>query len=131
MTLRTILIVEDEPFIRFDLVDFFRDRGFHVFEAENADEAIQILATNGIIQAVLTDVHLPGPMDGIRLAHHVRNCCPLTVLVIASGMLKPDDSSLPERAFFVSKPYNLRSVLREIERQAIWGNGEISFENAR
>ena len=40
---KSILVVEDEPFVRFDLVDFFEDRGFRVLSAGNADEAIRVL----------------------------------------------------------------------------------------
>lgn len=40
---KTILIVEDEPLIRMDLVDFFEDSGWRVYEAENADDAIVLL----------------------------------------------------------------------------------------
>lgn len=115
-TARSILIVEDEVFIRHDLLDFFEDRGFRVFEAANADEAIAVLAANATIQIVLTDVQMPGSMDGLRLAHYIRDRYPPTVLVIASGAAKLTDSDLPERAMFVAKPFDPRSVLRDIER---------------
>lgn len=113
---RAILIVEDEPIIRHDLMDFFEDHGFRVFEASGADEAIEILAANPAIEAVLTDIQMPGSMDGIRLAHFVRDRYPPTILIVASGAVKPRASELPERAMFVSKPFDPRSVLREIDR---------------
>ena len=53
---RTILIVEDEALVRFNLIDFFEDAGFHVFEAENADAAILVLERSSSIRVVLTDV---------------------------------------------------------------------------
>ncbi|WP_426265569.1 hypothetical protein [Sphingomonas sp. LHG3443-2] len=43
MSGKSILVVEDEPFVRDDLVDFFEDRGFTVHAAGTADEAIRIL----------------------------------------------------------------------------------------
>ncbi|QCJ00581.1 response regulator [Agrobacterium larrymoorei] len=115
-TARTILIVEDEVFIRHDLMDFFEDRGFVVFEAEDADHAIAVLEANPIIQIVLTDIQMPGSMDGLRLAHYVRDRYPPTVLVIASGAVKVTDSDLPDRAMFVAKPFDPRFILRQIER---------------
>lgn len=47
---RAILIVEDEVFIRHDLMDFFSDRGFIAFEAEDGDEAIKIIADHPEIE---------------------------------------------------------------------------------
>ena len=55
-----ILIVEDEAIVRFELVDVFEDAGYHVFEAESADEAIEVLARERSIHIVLTDVQMPG-----------------------------------------------------------------------
>lgn len=115
---RVILIVEDEPLIRHDLMDFFEDRGFRVLEAGNADEAVEILSTNAIIQIVLTDVQMPGSMDGIRLAHYVRDRYPPTILIVASGAAKPEAADLPDRAMFVAKPFDPRAVLRDIERMS-------------
>lgn len=115
---KAILIVEDEAFIRYDLMDFFEDRGFRVFEAEDADQAIAVLETNPSVQIVLTDVQMPGSMDGLRLAHYVRDRYPPTLLVVASGVVRPKPADLPDRAMFVAKPFDPRFVLREIERLA-------------
>ena len=66
-----ILIVEDEAIVRFELVDVFEDAGYHVFEAESADEAIEVLARERSIHIVLTDVQMPG---SIR-ERYPRRCC--------------------------------------------------------
>lgn len=112
---RTILIVEDEALIRFDLIDFFEAAGFRVVEAESADEAVAILDHDALIQVVLTDVQMPGSMDGLRLAHHIRNRFPPTLLVVTSGVLQPGKTELPTNSFFVAKPINRRQVLDRIE----------------
>ena len=115
---RAILIVEDEAFIRYDLVDFFEDRGFEVFEAENADQAIALLEANATIRVVLTDVAMPGSMDGMKLGHYVRDRYPPTLLVVVSGIVKVQPSELPTRAAFIPKPFDPRSILRTIDRLA-------------
>ena len=109
-----MLIVEDEAFVRFDLVDFFEDAGFVVFDAEDADAAISLLAAQSSIRIVLTDVQMPGSMDGIRLAHYIRDRYPPTLLLVASGALRPTASELPDGAHFVPKPFDPRSVLNVI-----------------
>ena len=115
---RTILIVEDEALIRFHLADFFADAGYRVSEAASADEAIAILDRDGSIRVVLTDVQMPGSMDGLKLAHYVRDRFPPAVLVVTLGVLSFTASELPAESFFVSKPFDPRRVLDRIERLA-------------
>lgn len=111
---KSILVVEDEPFVRDDLVDFFEDRGFTVHAAGNADEAIRILDRHQGIFAVLTDIEMPGSMDGIRLAHQVRDRHPPTVLLVASGVARPSPDDLPTGAQFFAKPFNPRVLLQQL-----------------
>ena len=69
---RAVLVVEDEPLLRLDIVENFMAAGFRAFEAASALEAIEILQSHPEIRAVFTDVEMPGTMDGIELAHVVR-----------------------------------------------------------
>ena len=59
---------------------------------------------------------MPGSMDGVKLAHHVRDRFPPTLLVVASGAVKVPAEALPSRTMFVAKPFDPRHVLDEIER---------------
>lgn len=108
------MIVEDEAFIRHDLVDFFEDAGFEVFDAESADEAIELMAAQPSIRVVLTDVDMPGSMDGVKLAHFIRERYPPTLLLIASGAAKLKPGDMPVGALFVPKPFDPRSLLGTI-----------------
>ena len=71
-----VLIVEDEFLIRADAVGFMEDLGFIVYEAGNADEAIGLLKSHEDIRVVFTDIHMPGSMDGLKLAHYIRGRWP-------------------------------------------------------
>ena len=113
---RAILIVEDEVFIRHDLMDFFEDRGFVAFEAEDADEAIKILSVHPEIHIVLTDIQMTGSMDGLRLARYVRDRHPPVLIAVVSGAVRPSQTDLPERSFFIPKPFDPRHILSEIDR---------------
>lgn len=113
---RSILVVDDEPMIRINLADFFADEGFHVFEAEDAEAAIAILAAHPDVQVVLTDVQMPGSMDGLKLAHYVRERFPPTLLVVASGAVKLTSRDLPAHTMFVAKPFDPNYILGEIQR---------------
>ncbi|MBC7505043.1 MAG: response regulator [Sandarakinorhabdus sp.] len=115
---RSILIVEDEAIVRFNLADFFEQAGYHVTEAESADEAIVILNRDSSISVVLTDVHMPGSIDGLKLAHYVRDRFPPTVLVVTSGESNPRQADLPTDSVFVPKPFDPQLVLDQIKRMA-------------
>lgn len=61
----TILVVEDESLIRFGLVDILETEGFATREAASAMQAIEILKADEAIDIVLTDIEMPGSMDGL------------------------------------------------------------------
>ena len=65
----TLLVVEDELFIRLEMVSLLEDRGFAVLQAANADEAIEILIRHSEIRGVLSDIDMPGSMNGIALVN--------------------------------------------------------------
>ncbi|HEV7283761.1 MAG TPA: response regulator, partial [Kaistia sp.] len=80
-----ILVVEDEGLVRMAAADDLVEAGFKVIEAANADQAIQMLETHPEITILFTDIDMPGSMDGIRLAHAVRERWPPVKLVLVSG----------------------------------------------
>jgi len=64
---KKVLIVEDEPLVRMLAVDVVEDAGFEAVEAGDADEAIRLLETVHDIRILLTDIDMPGSMNGLRL----------------------------------------------------------------
>jgi CheY-like chemotaxis protein len=85
----TILVVEDEVLLRIILADELRAQGYAVIEATNASEAISVLQSSMRIDLVLTDIRMPGDLDGLGLARMMRSEYPLVKVVMASGR-KPD-----------------------------------------
>jgi CheY-like chemotaxis protein len=113
-----VLIVEDEFLVRMDAVHSIGGAGFTVYEASSADEAIRILETHHDIRVVFTDIHMPGSMDGLKLAHYVRGRWPPIKLIITSGQSMPAGEDFPEGAAYFSKPYQLEKVTRSIKEIA-------------
>ena len=101
-----VLVVEDHPLIRLNTVDLLETGGFEVLEASNADEAISLLKARPDIVLVFTDVEMPGSMDGIKLAHFVRDRWPPVKLIVTSGKVIVEASHLPEGVRFIPKPYH-------------------------
>ncbi len=118
MTIGTILVVDDDPLVRMDLVDVLEGHGLRVVEAESADEAIAILDRRPDVNVLVTDIEMPGAMDGLRLAHHVRRRWPPVKILVISGRLNIAPDDLPETAAFLRKPFVDHQVLTEIDKLA-------------
>jgi CheY-like chemotaxis protein len=109
-----VLVVEDEPIIRLGIASSIEDAGYAVIEAANADEAISRLVADIEVRVVVTDVDMPGSMDGIRLAHYIRNRWPPVQLLVISGKVGVAAGELPEGVRFMSKPYQEPQLLSMI-----------------
>ena len=110
-----VLVVEDEPLIRLGLASTIEDAGYEVVEAVSADDAIRRLEQTEGIELVLTDVDMPGSMDGIRLAHYVNRRWPPIRLVVISGKVGLTPGQLPAGARFMTKPYQEPALINMVE----------------
>jgi two-component system, response regulator PdtaR len=106
-----VLVVEDEPLLRLGVSALLEDAGFEVAEAPNADDAIARLEADSSIRLVLTDVDMPGSMDGLKLALYVSRRWPPVRIIVISGKVVPRDGELPPEARFLSKPYEEPALL--------------------
>lgn len=112
-----ILIVEDEPLLRMDIADHLSALGYRVFEGANADEAISVLELNSGIRLIITDIDMPGSMDGLKLAAAVRDRWPPVKIIVVSGHRVVEITDLPDGSMFFSKPYSpleIESSMREL-----------------
>jgi two-component system, response regulator PdtaR len=100
-----ILIVEDEFLIRTASAEAIRDAGFEVLEAADADAAIVILESRSDIRVVFTDIHMPGSMDGAKLAHAIKHRWPPVRIIATSGRVAVETLDLPAGTIFFPKPY--------------------------
>jgi two-component system, response regulator PdtaR len=100
-----ILVAEDDPELRLLVVDVLTDAGFEVLEAAHADAALHILCSaEGCVEALFTDVNMPGSMNGLELARCAHHKWPWLPVMIGSGAA-PD--TLPPSGRFLPKPYKL------------------------
>lgn len=117
MAAACILLVEDEFLIRMAVGDSFRDAGFEVVEAFNGDEAIDVLMAGKPIDVILSDVHMPGSVDGIGLLRFVRANFPHIPTIIASGRLESRVALAEGAIAFLSKPYLTTTALEIVANQ--------------
>ena len=113
-----ILVVEDEPLLRLMAVDIVEDAGFQALSAASADEALAILETRGDVWLLFTDVQMPGSMDGLRLAHAVRDRWPPVELIVTSGRGHIPANDLPDRGRFFAKPYDVEALSQAFQEMA-------------
>lgn len=111
-----VLVVEDHPLIRMTAVDLVLFAGYQALEASDAGKAIALLETRADIALVFTDVQMPGPMDGVRLAHYVRNRWPPVKLLVVSGRATLPKAALPAGSGYFAKPYDGTAVTDAIAR---------------
>lgn len=101
----TILIVEDELMIRWDVVEQLEDEGYRVLQAGSADEAIALLEANPDVRLIFTDIDMPGSMDGLKLAGVVHGRWPPVRIIVTSGKRVVEITDLPDGSVFFAKPY--------------------------
>ncbi|EHS49530.1 response regulator receiver protein [Rhizobium sp. PDO1-076] len=107
-----LLVVEDDGLIRLDLVDILVDAGFDVIDAANADEAMVVFQNSQDIAALLTDIDMPGSMNGLELANRIHGQAPACKIIVISGRYHPDTDLLPSGSRFLTKPLSEAAVAR-------------------
>ncbi|HWG77702.1 MAG TPA: response regulator [Steroidobacteraceae bacterium] len=113
----TLLLVEDEFSTRWAAAEFFRAEGFMVVEADDVNDALMVLLSGKSIDAVFSDLRLPGDHGGEFLSTWLEKHRPNIPVLLTSG--RTDGATCagtnPLRRFVV-KPYDLREVLRLVCR---------------
>ncbi|WP_134496229.1 response regulator [Microvirga pakistanensis] len=110
----TVLLVEDEPLIRFFVAELLEDSGFKVVEAANATEALVLLEAGLHINVLLTDVDMPNGCSGFELAHKVHESWPEAEILIMSGRQWPAQGDLPQGAAFLAKPCPNEAIVSHV-----------------
>ena len=108
---QTVLIVEDEVLIRMSSAATLEDAGFRTLEAGSSAEALEMLLANTDITVLMTDVRLPGEMDGLDLVELVRRNHPAIRSMVVSGTTSARDAGNAGALGFLSKPYMAHSLV--------------------
>jgi len=115
---RTILLVEDEPFVREATCSILENAGFEVLPAEDARAAMEVYeACKRGIDLVMTDMVLPG-RTGQQLGQDLRQSSPEIAVLVTSGYGNSEYATeAPElRTYFLAKPYSRRTLVEKIEK---------------
>jgi PAS domain S-box-containing protein len=81
----TVLVVDDEPVVRMLIVDVLQDAGYRAVEAEDGPQALRVLQSGAPIDLLITDVGLPGGLNGRQVADAGRALRPLLKVIFITG----------------------------------------------
>ena len=115
----TVLIAEDDPFVRSSVILRVQALGYRVVAAVNGKDALAQLNANPQIDLLFTDIVMPGGMSGWELAEQARQVRPGLPVVFSSGYALEtlvEQGRAPAHSIILTKPYRkaeLANRLRE------------------
>ena len=115
--MRIVLVVDDEPVLRMLATEMLEDAGHIVVAFDTAAQAMAYCdVPANDVAAVVTDINMPGDMDGLDLARHVRATRPDASIVVTSGRYDtlPDDTR--RGITFLPKPWTQDRLLGALGR---------------
>jgi CheY-like chemotaxis protein len=109
----TVLLVEDNPDVATASAGFLEELGYRVKWATDADAAIREIEQN-VITVVFSDMVMPGKMDGIGLARHLKESHPDLPVLLATGYSEAAQKFNSEFPI-LRKPYQLHELSRALQ----------------
>lgn len=111
----TILVAEDDPFLRGLIAAQLRGQGYQVIEADSGDHALPLLRGGGI-DALVTDISMPGELDGWGLAEKARLDCPTIAVVYASSGVRANTVRQVSGSLYIRKPFHPDALVKAIRQ---------------
>jgi CheY-like chemotaxis protein len=112
------LVVDDEPLIRLPVSWALEERGFEILEAGSGDEALALLEDGLHVDLLITDVRMPGSVDGFELVDHARRLRGAALpIIVMSGLPRHPaarPSPIPGGFIYLQKPASLDQLLGAI-----------------
>ena len=112
MALRTIVVIEDDPFLRIDTVEMLEAAGMNVASFEDGDHALDYIRHHRErVAGVFTDVQLATATDGPEIAHLLTETFPGIAVVVTSGKVTEAPTGLGNTVRFLPKPWLALDVI--------------------
>ena len=113
----TILVVEDDEDVLVVASESLRELGYQVVTAGNAAQALQILRGDQLVDLLLSDVIMPGGMNGVQLTVEARRIRPELKVLLTSGYTAAAlslEHGLPDNLNVVEKPYRREELAKKL-----------------
>ena len=109
----TVLLVDDNEAVRATTATYLRDGGLAVLEAGDGSGALRLLEDNAV-EAVVSDIVMPGDMDGMSLADEIRATRPGLPVLLVSGFSERAAEAHARGFPVLNKPYGLPELERRL-----------------
>ena len=106
--------MEDEPGLLKLFNRLLEGQGYRTLSAEDADEALRIAESTGEIDILVSDIVLPGRMNGLGLCDRIRKSRPHLPCIFVSGYNAPEHGSIPDNAVLLRKPFKRATLIEAI-----------------
>ncbi len=107
----SVLIVEDEPLILEVVAEELSDAGFDVHQAATGEEAVAVLEAQPSLDLLLTDIRLPGGLDGWGVAEHARRRFATLPVIYVTGYSGGPARQVPG-SVLIMKPYRPAAIVK-------------------
>jgi DNA-binding response OmpR family regulator len=113
---KRLLVVEDDTDFRDFLAEVLSDAGFDVVEAEDGDHAVKMLECIERLDVLVTDIEMPGHLNGNSVARLARHQHPSLTVVYVSGRPESLTNQIGPADAFIAKPFHSALMIFEIRR---------------
>jgi DNA-binding NtrC family response regulator len=117
---RTILVVDDEPTVRALIADVLQAGGHTCITAANGLDALRIIEADFIrVDLLLSDVMMPGEVNGFHLARRAQEIDPETRILLISGYVDPKMAeAITSQGFrVIAKPFRQHQLLDAVNEE--------------
>ena len=112
MSLRTVVVIEDDPIQRLEIVDMLEAADLCVAAFEDGDQALDYIRHHrGDVACVFTDIGLATNISGLEVAHLVTAAFPDIVVLVTSGQFTERPAALEDNVRFLIKPWLALDVI--------------------
>ncbi len=110
----TVLLAEDNAEVRQIVATQLKDLGYRVHEAENAAQALEVLARDSRFDLLITDIVMRGGMTGTDLAREARKRRPALKVLLTSGFAHTPGVDAHSSFGFIAKPYRKAELAHKV-----------------
>jgi DNA-binding NtrC family response regulator len=118
----TVLVVDDDVLVRMAISESLRDAGFQVLEAASAHDALGVMLAEVPIHALVTDLRMPGAMDGFGLALAAQGSAPEMKVLVMSAFLPEHHGARLSPFEYLEKPFSPQALIDRL--RALLGAAE-------
>jgi signal transduction histidine kinase/ActR/RegA family two-component response regulator len=115
----TVLVITDDPSVRLLVADILEEVGYTVLQAADGKEGLAVLASTQRLDLLITDVGLPGSLNGRQLADAGRALRPDLNVLFVTGYAQADSAwkgALQPGMHVLTKPFSMDELTRRIKR---------------